>query len=126
MSTSHDSNAILLCNLEPMGRRRRMTSGWVLAALGILASVALHKTHAAWPLRAAVGLIWFGAATGVLQALRGTCIALAASGIRESATGHAPELDRQRLAATRARAGAIALQAAAIALLLTALGMAWR
>ena len=117
---------VVFCNIEPGGRRRRMTGGLGLAAFTIAGLVALHLTHAPALWRAALVLPWFGAATGVIQALHGTCIALAATGMRESATGLVRESDPAVLAATRKRAALIRLQAALVATALTALGFAWR
>ena len=120
------AKTVVVCNIEPGGRRRRMTSGLVIALLSALAAVYLHQIHAPWPARAALLLPWFGAATGVLQALHGTCIALAAAGRREAGAGHARDMDAERSAASRARAVRIAAEAVGVAALLTALGVVWR
>ncbi len=117
---------VVFCNLEQGGRRRRMTGGILIAAFTLAGLVALHTTHAPLLWRAALVLPWFGAATGMIQALHGTCIALAATGMRESATGLVRESDPAVLAATRKRAGLVRLQAALVAAALTALGFAWR
>ena len=124
MSTG--AEPLVVCNLERGGRQRRMTGGVVMAALALIALAALHQTHAPLAWRAALLLPWFGGATGVIQARTGTCIALAATGMRESAGALVRERDPALLAATRQRAATIRLQAGLVAAALTALGFAWR
>ncbi len=123
---SATNEPVVICNLERGGRTKRLSFGLVIAALTVYAAWYLHAQQAPLYFRALLFIPWLAAATGVVQAAHGTCIALAATGMREGPEGLVRDLDAEHLAAVRKRAGLVRLQATGIALVLTFSGMLLR
>ena len=62
------TGAVCLWNIGPRERRRRMAFGVVLLAVGVVGTLPLALTGAAWWLRLALFLLFWGGALGFFQA----------------------------------------------------------
>jgi hypothetical protein len=110
-------------NLDEMGRRRRRRAGALAAVAGLLVTAALVAYGAPTITRLVAFPLWYGAASGFLQARSSTCVMRAGRGECEiQGRGVAIE-DPSILAQVKRQASQIRRRSLLIATLATALGL---
>ncbi len=103
-------------NISGAGRRRRRIAGYISAAVTMALFAGLALSHAAWGWRMLVFLPAATAATCVLQARRGTCLAHAAKGTFEHEDFSATKAPEDEVSASRRVAAGIRRDAALVGL----------
>jgi hypothetical protein len=108
-------------NIGPEERKKRITFGSVLMAVGATAAIYLVASGVQRPLRLIVMLPFWAGAVGLFQARDKTCVALTARGTRNMDTGEEPVTDAAELQQMRAQARKVHIESFLTALLLTLL-----
>jgi hypothetical protein len=118
------ANEVCKPNISAAGRRRRITFGWISAALGIGLAVLAVALHWHWYLRATLFFPAALAATGFLQVKRNTCVARAMEGTFENDDFSTTKAPDDEVAASRKVARTIQRDALLIGLASAAIGAA--
>ena len=112
-------------NIGRRERQKRLAVGLGMFALGIgLAVVLIHVSVPRWLRLGLFVPFWFGI-LGVFQALKSTCVMLAARGVRHLDVGEEAIEDQTLKQQLRGQARSIHIMSAFIALVLTVLCLVW-
>jgi hypothetical protein len=108
-------------NIGPEERKKRITFGSVLMAVGATAAIYMVASGTQRPLRLLVMLPFWAGAVGLFQARDKTCVALTARGMRNMDSGDEPVTNAAELQQMRAQARKVHIESFVTAVILTLL-----
>jgi hypothetical protein len=108
-------------NIGPEERKKRITFGSVLMAVGAAAAIYLVTSGAHRPLRLLVMFPFWMGAIGLFQARDKTCVANSARGVRNMDSGDEPVTNPAELQQMRAQARKVHIESFVTAVVLTLL-----
>jgi hypothetical protein len=108
-------------NIGPEERKKRITFGSVLMAVGATAAIYMVASGTERPLRLLVMLPFWAGAVGLFQARDKTCVALTARGMRNMDSGDEPVTNAAELQQMRAQARKVHIESFVTAVILTLL-----
>jgi hypothetical protein len=111
-------------NIGPRQRRRRIRTGSVFLALGVLLTAVLLGVHAERALRLVAMVPFVAGSITLFQVRARTCVVFAARKVKNLDQGEVPVTDARELETLQRQARRVWIQGVGVGLVLTALALA--